>query len=100
MRSEGVGQAQHRGELRPEQAGSKNPQRNIGIGSRNSLYHLPRLGRAEQRLEFQYILRKTIGTLGVASQGSPGALVRPRRAAGRLAAEGKRSAALSLSLAG
>ncbi|CAD5295455.1 conserved hypothetical protein [Bosea sp. 62] len=81
MRGEGVGQAEHGGELRAEQAGAENPERDIGVGARHGLDHLIRLQRSEQRLQLQHVLREALGRVGLAPQRAPGALVGAGRTA-------------------
>ena len=81
MRGEGVGQPERRGELRAIEAGAEDPQRHLEPRSRHRLHELARLQRAEQRLQFEDVVRKILGAGGVAAQGAQRLLVGPRRAA-------------------
>jgi len=68
VRGEGVGQAEHGGELGAVQAGAQNPKRHVGILAGNRVDRLVLLRRAEQGLQLDYVLREIFRRVRAAPQ--------------------------------
>ncbi len=81
VRGEGIGQAQHRRELRAEQAGAQHPQLDVRAGSRRRRDRQRGIA-AQPGLQFHHVLGKLVRRLHqVLAQGLGDPPVRPRRAA-------------------
>ena len=80
MRRERVGQAQHRGQVRPEQARAEDPERHVRAAAGHGLHGLVRRDRAEESLQFEHVLREGVGRARVAPQRPERAAVGARRA--------------------
>ncbi|MCY1424662.1 hypothetical protein D9M71_404180 [compost metagenome] len=82
VRGEGVGQAHLRRQLGAEQAGAEQPDRHVAVHAGHGNHRLPRLARAEQRLQLGDILGEVVGAAAaLAAQGARGLRVGTRRAA-------------------
>lgn len=81
---EGIGQAEHGGELGAEQAGAEDPQRHVGIGAGNRLEELAGLDWTQQGLKLEDVLGNLSELPGSRRSASsvrwsvPGARPRPR----------------------